>query len=176
MTTPLGAAQALDALEPSPGLVVLMCGLAGSGKTTFSKQLEAKGFVRLSIDELVWDAAGRLGVHFEAAEYPGRLEAARGVLRERLIAAMRAKTPVVVDSAFWNRAARDEYKALVELHGCVWRLVYLEASADLLRGRVRERASRFDANAQFEVTPAMLERFLTSFEAPDGEGEMVVRA
>jgi adenylate kinase len=30
-------------------IVVMMCGVAGSGKTTFAQQLEKKGFVRLSI-------------------------------------------------------------------------------------------------------------------------------
>ncbi|WNF25309.1 hypothetical protein [Mesobacillus jeotgali] len=38
-------------------LVVMMCGVAGSGKKAFSKMLEREGFVRLSIDEgavLVW--------------------------------------------------------------------------------------------------------------------------
>lgn len=35
-------------------LVVMMCGVAGSGKTTFSKKLEKEGFVRLSIDEEIW--------------------------------------------------------------------------------------------------------------------------
>jgi signal recognition particle GTPase len=33
--------------------VVLMCGLAGSGKTTYATQLEVQGYVRLSIDEEV---------------------------------------------------------------------------------------------------------------------------
>jgi len=173
---PFDAGTALDALTPAPGLVVLMCGLAGSGKTTFSKQLEAKGFARLSMDEELWSTAGRFGVDFEAADYPRHLEAARGVLRHRLIEAMQDRTPVVVDSAFWNRAARDEHKALIEQHGCAWRLVYLQASAETLRARLAERATRFDANAQFEVTPAMLERFLASFEEPEGEGEMVVCA
>ena len=31
--------------------VVMMCGVCGSGKTTYAKQLEKNGFVRLSIDE-----------------------------------------------------------------------------------------------------------------------------
>jgi len=176
MSPLMGAAEALEHLAPAPSLVVLMCGLAGSGKTTFSRQLEAKGFVRLSIDEIVWDMAGRFGVDFDAADYPRHLEAARGVMRRRLIEAMRAGTPIVVDSAFWNRAARDEYKALIEEHDREWRLIYLKAAADLLHSRLRERAARFDANAQFEVTPAMLEVFLASFEAPQGEGEIVVRA
>ncbi|MGE7823289.1 AAA family ATPase [Paenibacillus sp. NPDC093718] len=29
----------------------MMCGVAGSGKTTFAQRLEQRGFVRLSIDE-----------------------------------------------------------------------------------------------------------------------------
>jgi len=176
MSAPLDAKAALESLTPAPGLVVLMCGLAGSGKTTFSKQLEVKGFVRLSMDELVWTTAGRFGMDFEAADYPRHLEAARGAMRERLIEAMQAGTPVVVDSAFWNRAARDEYKALIERHGCAWRLVYLKAGADLLRTRLLERSRRFDANAQFPVTGAVLDRFVGSFEEPSGEGEMVVTA
>ncbi|WP_346775363.1 AAA family ATPase [Bacillus sp. RO2] len=39
-----------------------MCGVAGSGKTTFSQQLEKEGFVRLSIDEEIWATNGRYGI------------------------------------------------------------------------------------------------------------------
>lgn len=35
-------------------LIIMMCGVAGSGKTTFSLELEKVGFVRLSIDEEIW--------------------------------------------------------------------------------------------------------------------------
>lgn len=168
--------EALASLAPAPGLVILMCGLAGSGKTTFSTKLAAKGFARLSMDEVVWESAGRYGVDFEAADYAEHLQAARVETRRRLIGLLANRTPVVVDSAFWNQAAREDYKALVEQQGCEWRLVYLKADAELLRARLRERAARFDANAQFEVTPEMLKRFLTSFEAPCGEGEIVVQA
>jgi predicted kinase len=82
----------------------------------------------------------------------------------------------VVDSAFWNRAARDEYKALIEARGGAWRLVYLKATPELLRQRLAGRSRRFDANAQFPVTDAMLDRFLGAFEEPAGEGEMAVEA
>ena len=174
MTVPLDANAALDALRPEPGLVVLMCGVAGSGKTTFAKGLEARGFLRLSIDEEVWRGAGRFGLDFDAAAYPQHLENARAVLRRRLIDAMRGKIPSVVDSAFWGRAARDDYKRLIEAHGCVWTLVYLKAEPSLLRARLLDRSRRFDANAAFAVDDAMLERFLGSFEAPAGEGELTV--
>ena len=175
MTAGVDSERALALLDPSPGLVVLMCGLAGSGKTTFSEQLEAKGFLRLSMDEEVWNA-GRFGLDFPAEDYPKKLDAARTVLRRRLVEALERRTPAVVDSAFWNRAARDDYKGLVERGGGSWRLIYLEAGPDLLRARLRERSGRFDANAQFEVTDTMLERFRQSFETPVGEGELVVAA
>ena len=34
-------------------VVYLLCGLTGSGKTTYARQLEAAGAVRLSVDEEV---------------------------------------------------------------------------------------------------------------------------
>ena len=48
--------------EGQTSLVLLMCGIAGSGKTTFSQKLEQYGCVRLSIDEEVWSANGRYGI------------------------------------------------------------------------------------------------------------------
>jgi len=50
-------------------LVVLMCGVAGSGKTTFAQQLEMNGFIRLSIDEDIWKNKGRFGVDYPAEKY-----------------------------------------------------------------------------------------------------------
>ena len=35
--------------DPQKPLVVMMCGVAGAGKTTLAKQLEAAGYLRLSI-------------------------------------------------------------------------------------------------------------------------------
>ncbi|EIV96619.1 AAA family ATPase [Frankia sp. QA3] len=40
------------------GLVVMMCGLSGSGKSTYARALERRGYTRLSIDELVWEWIG----------------------------------------------------------------------------------------------------------------------
>jgi predicted kinase len=170
----LAPAEALDALQPAPGLVVLMCGLAGSGKSTFSKQLEAKGFVRLSIDEEVWTGAGRFGVDFEPADYERHLEAAHVRLKARLVEAVRGRTPAVLDTALWNCQARVEHKGLIEAHGGGWRLVYMKGPTNLLRSRLLDRSRRFDADAQFPITDPMLDRFIQAFEEPDGEGEIVV--
>lgn len=50
-------------------IVVMMCGVAGSGKTTFAKKLEKEGFARLSIDEDIWATHGRFGVDYPEQNY-----------------------------------------------------------------------------------------------------------
>lgn len=55
-----------DAFFP---LVIMMCGVAGSGKTTFAQQLEKAGFKRLSIDEEIWTVHGRYGIDYPAEKY-----------------------------------------------------------------------------------------------------------
>src|SRR5215207_8258600 len=47
-----------------PPVVYLLCGLTGSGKTTYARQLEAAGAVRLSVDEEVFARHGRYGVDY----------------------------------------------------------------------------------------------------------------
>lgn len=170
----LSVRDALEALEPEPGLAVLMCGVAGAGKTTFSQALEAKGFHRLSIDEEIWRTFGRYGIDFPAVDYPGHVAAARAAIRAQLQARLAKGAPTVVDSAFWSRAHRDDFKALIEGAGRPWRLVYLTASEATLRARLQVRAARFDANAAFPIDEAALGGLLQSFQEPIGEGEMRV--
>jgi predicted kinase len=51
------------------GRLILLCGVAGAGKTTLAKQLEAKGAVRMCPDEWlvalgfdIYDRDGRIAV------------------------------------------------------------------------------------------------------------------
>ncbi|TYP76659.1 AAA family ATPase [Paenibacillus methanolicus] len=137
-------------------LVVLMCGIAGSGKKTFSQLLEQDGYVRLSIDEDVWSAHGRYGVDYPVERYRAYLDEAHARLRTKLVALIQHKQQVVVDSSFWNRSERDRYKQLVEDAGGKWRLIYLNVHPDELRKRLKIRSQRFDANAAFPITEEML--------------------
>jgi hypothetical protein len=47
--------------------VVLMCGIAGSGKTTYLQRFERDGYVRVFIEEEVWRRFGRFGLDYEPA-------------------------------------------------------------------------------------------------------------
>ena len=140
---------------------------------------EAPGIVRhvrLSIDEEIWSRFGRFGIDYPAGEYPSLGETAQRVLRERLLELLDQDRDVVLDFSFWRRADRERYKRLIEGAGGRWRLIYLRADPSLLRRRLEARAARFDANAAFPMTDAVLDAYLAGFEAPDGEGEEVINA
>ena len=154
--------------------VVLMCGIAGSGKTTYARRLETDGYVRLSIDEEVWTVFGRYGVDYAACDYRDKSRIAEANVRRRLQSLLQQGSRVVVDNSFWSRAARDEYKKLVQDAGGRWRLVYLKASPELLRRRLSRRAGRFDANAAFPITAEVLDAYISAFEEPQGEGEELI--
>lgn len=159
---------------PEQPEVVLMCGLAGSGKTTYAKDLETNGYVRLSVDEEIWHRFGRYGVDYEPAQYEEHTEVARRALRERMLSLIAQRRNVVIDSSFWQRSTRQVYKDLIEQAGARWRLVYLKADRTLLRQRLQTRAERFDANAAFPITDELLDRYVRGFEAPLHEGEEVI--
>lgn len=168
------ASELLATIAPTRGMVVMMCGLAGSGKTTFAKQLEAKGFTRLSIDEEIWHRFGKYGVDYESTAYPRHQDAARASLHTQLVDLLAVQHPTVLDFSFWNRSLRDAYKQLIVQHGCQWTLLYLRATPALLRARLAVRSQRFDANAAFPITDDLLTRYVSAFEAPTDEGEIVV--
>lgn len=161
-----------DRNELTP-LVVMMCGVAGSGKTTFSQQLEKEGFIRLSIDEEIWATNGRYGIDFPIEEIEQYKQEAERKLRNRLIELIHEKQQVVIDFSFWNRARRNQYKKLIEESGGKWKLVFINVHPDDLRERLKLRNKRFDANS-FPVSEDLLTSYLNGFEIPIGEGEIVI--
>ncbi|MEV7213271.1 AAA family ATPase [Kitasatospora cineracea] len=69
-----------------------MCGLPGSGKSTYAQALERRGYTRLSIDEVVWARTGRDGADLDPAgrrEQRHRLRRTAGTLLRRLRGARR---------------------------------------------------------------------------------------
>ncbi|MDR0136608.1 ATP-binding protein [Metabacillus idriensis] len=160
-----------DAFFP---LVVMMCGVAGSGKTTFAQQLETSGFKRLSIDEEIWTVHGRYGIHYPAEKYEHYKEEAEKKLCKRMVTFIQNQENVVVDFSFWQRSRRNQYKQLIEAAGGKWKLIYLKVHPYELRKRLKIRSQRFDANAAFPITEEILLSYLNGFEEPIGEGEIII--
>ncbi|MEU9121086.1 ATP-binding protein [Streptomyces sp. NPDC048506] len=155
--------------------VVLMCGLPGAGKTTYAMELVRSGYVRLSIDEVVWQRLGQrdAGLVLEVEAFDQLKEEVRCEQRQQLVELMLAGRDVVVDYSFWSRAARDDYKVLIENHGCRWELVHLKADQTTLERRLEVRNDEEGANS-VTVDKTLFNRYLANFEEPNGEGEQVV--
>ncbi len=153
----------------------MLCGVAGAGKTTYAQELEGAGFTRLSVDEEIWRRFGAYGTDYPEQDYERHQVVAEQAVQADLERLISERVPIVLDLSLWRRTSRQQYKALVERHGCEWELVYLCLDVDTLAERLRSRAVRRDANAAFPVSPARLTRFLDGFEVPQDEGETVLR-
>ena len=65
--------------------VIMMCGICGSGKTTYAKQKEKEGYVRLSIDEEMWKTYGRKGIDYHNEQYEKFSEIVEMALQKELL-------------------------------------------------------------------------------------------
>lgn len=146
--------------------VIMMCGVCGSGKTTYALEKEKEGFVRLSIDEEMWKTYGRRGVDFPEEEYDRLSEKVERKLQADMEALIEEGRDVILDLSFWSRESRDRYRQLIRRAGGEPVLVYLKADKEVLRERLRERNKTVGANAVF-VSEEMFEQYYDGFQEPD---------
>lgn len=148
----------------------MLCGLTGSGKTTYAKKLENKDLIRLSVDEIIFEQYGRYCVDYPEAEYSKYYEPAVKEFDNRLIELLKNNKSVILDTGCWTKADRDRYKGLIKEYGCEWKLLYFKVAPEILIQRLEERNKRSDANS-LKVTNEALCDFIKRFEEPSGEGE-----
>jgi predicted kinase len=118
----------------SSGVLILVCGLPGSGKTTYSRQLEARlGALRFCPDE--WMSALSFSVWDEGMR--NRVEALQWqVAQQSLVLGVTA----ILEWGTWARQERDRLRLRARELGASVELHYLAASVDLLCERLERRA------------------------------------
>ncbi|MFI2033241.1 AAA family ATPase [Streptomyces bottropensis] len=155
-------------MPPHPPFCVLMAGLPGSGKTTLSRALTARGFIRLCPDEEMFRRHGVYGVDFPRGIFPTLerpvLEDVAADLREQL----KAGHDVVVDHGFWTPEDRANWRAIATDAGATPVLVYLAASHDELWARISKR-NDFHANDPNSIyfSESDLQRYRKRFVPPE---------
>ncbi|CDR08850.1 ATP-binding protein [Streptomyces iranensis] len=157
-------------MSPRPPFCVLMAGLPDSGKTTLSRALTDRGFVRLCPDEEMYRRHGVYGVDFPRGTFP-TLE--RPVLEDvavELRKQLKAGRDVVVDHGFWTPEDRTKWRAIATEAGATPVLVYLAASHDELWARISKRNEfhEDDPNSIY-FAESDLQRYRTRFIPPQAD-------
>ncbi len=140
----------------------LLCGLPGSGKTTYTRGVQAQGQVRLSSDD--WMVA-LCGQHMPRDVFDARMSTVRELQWQVAEQVLRAGTDVVLDEGFWKREERDEYRARALALGVTCRLIYFDVPHEELRRRLRLRNQDLPPGT-FEIDDAALDLFTAQFEPP----------
>ncbi|MER5916512.1 AAA family ATPase [Streptomyces sp. NPDC001982] len=157
-------------MHPRPPFCVLMAGLPGSGKTTLSRALTARGFVRLCPDEEMFRRHGVYGVDFPRGVFPTLEQPVLEDVAADLGQQLEAGHDVVVDHGFWTPEDRAKWRGIAIDAGATPVLVYLAASHDELWARISKR-NDFHANDPNSIyfSESDLQRYRTRFIPPQAD-------
>lgn len=143
------------------GRLILLCGLAGAGKTTLAKELEADGAVRLCPDE--WLVALGFDVYDKDARVA--VEDLQWQLAQQLV--LRGLT-VVDECGVWQRSERDLKRTWAQANGVPVELRFLDAPVDELMARVAARNGDLPTGAP-HIDPALIPFWDERIQRPDDD-------
>ncbi len=157
----------------SPGLVHLLCGPTGAGKTTYGRSLaEAEGAVRFSVDEwmsgLFWmDAADP----FEGGWAMERVHRCAALIWKTAVEISARGVPCVLEIGLTSFETRARYAALARDAGLPVKLHVVDAPLEERWGRVQGRNAEAGEGAQlpFELTREMFDFVETLWEPPSDQ-------
>jgi predicted kinase len=140
--------------------LIIVCGLPGSGKTTYARRLEAEfRAVRMCADE--WMDALSIDLWDEAKR--AQIEGLQWQFAQQLLA---LDLTVIVEWGTWGRSERDALRTRARELGAAVELHYLSASIDVLFERIQRRRMETP-----RVEREQLVRWANAFEAPTAEEE-----
>lgn len=145
----------------------ILCGLPGSGKTTYAKELEKKGIRRLSLDEELFKTYGK---DFPPEKYSEFERAIKNFLLNQAAACLQQGVSVSLDWGFWKKADRDDIRSFAVENSAQSKLVYFKKDFEDLVSGISNR----DMTSNHSIDSDMLEKFQREFEEPSDEGEEVV--
>jgi predicted kinase len=164
-------------------LVLMTCGLSGAGKSTLARSIctHYPNFTRLSIDASIFQNHGVFAIDYPESKYSALQDEAREWVRSELGRLLKeGKRDAVHDLSLWERAQREEWRALVKcegkgMYGVV--LVACRGEEGVIWERIQKREQKWEREGMGEGRPVdreLLGKFLEGFEWPEGEGEIVV--
>ncbi len=144
----------------------LMCGMAGAGKTTLAKQIEAEtSAIRFSPDEWIGKLLADPLDRQENERLRDPVEALQWDLAQRLLS---SGLDVILENGFWGKGEREDYRDTARKLGAKVQLHYLDVPENELWRRIETRNKNLPAGT-FTVTQDELREWLTWFHKPDAE-------
>lgn len=138
------------------GHLVIVCGLPGSGKTTWAVTLaDERHGLRLGPDD--WMDA--LGVNLWESTMRDRVEALQWSVAKEVL---RLGATVIIEWGTWARSERDTLRDEARTLGVTVELIFLDVDDDVLYDRIRERGMEDPP-----VTRSDIAEWRRLFEAPD---------
>ena len=140
----------------------LVCGLPGSGKTTFAKQLEnTTQAIRFSPDEWLY----QLGLDFYDEISRDKVEQLQWEVAQRLL---KQGMGVILENGFWSKQERSYYREIADAIGATTIIHYLDGPIEELKNRLEKRNLTRDSDTP-EVNPLNLDEWCRFFEPPTKE-------
>jgi predicted kinase len=137
----------------------LICGLPGSGKTTLAKRLEREqAALRLTPDEWMARVVGDGNDGAKRAT----VEEVQWEIAQRVLS---LGVDVILESGFWARSERDDFRARAAALGADTKLYYLEVPIDELKRRLTLRNAALPPDT-FHVEVDQLDLWAKEFEPP----------
>lgn len=147
--------------------VILMCGPAGSGKSTFAKKFESKGMTILSYDMESFKRG--LNMH----PLPKEIEKdIKTYLDKKLIELLEQNRDIVLDYSFWSKEMRMEYISLLKKYNITPKIYYITTPKEVVMERIRKRNGNHENDIMLSDEMASL--YYDHFQAPTTEESEVI--
>jgi predicted kinase len=153
--------------KKSSSKVILMCGPAGSGKSTVAITLESKGMIRLSFDEESFKRG--IKVHPLPEDIAKEVKV---YLDEKLISLIELNVDIVLDYSFWSKGMRKEYITLLKNYDINPTIYYIDTPKEIVMERIRNRKGNHQNDIILSEDTASM--YYDNFEPPTAdEGEVI---
>ena len=149
------------------GQAIIMCGISGSGKTFHARNLENEGYIRLSVDALIWEKVGSQLFLLTKEEQKTLFSECRVLIYTKLLQLLREGKKVVVDATHCKRSVRDNIRKLCAEIAVKPTFLYCDASKEELWQRLSQRTG--EGPDDLIVTIEELNDYWIGFERPAEE-------